>query len=153
MQDFRRAGLEINSGKYIWKYNIDEANLFIKTKEFASIVKNSDNYFVLITRENLHNLPYSVEEIYRLHSSGKYQNTRKVYQEMYQIYSDMSGTIVSPEKILVEDTNSEYDFFSSVCKENGIECMSTGGKTKIYAALQNDCTKTTTSERKNLWIK
>ena len=66
---------------------IDEENSFINTEEFAATVKGSDNYFVLITRENLYNLPYSVEEIYGLRSSGKYQNTRKVYQQMYLIYS------------------------------------------------------------------
>lgn len=43
---------------------IDEENRFINTEEFAAAVKGSDNYFVLITRENLYNLPYSVEEIY-----------------------------------------------------------------------------------------
>lgn len=65
---------------------IDEENVFINTEEFAECVCGSDNYFVLITRENLYNLPYSVEEIYGLHSSGKYQNTKKIYQQMYQIY-------------------------------------------------------------------
>lgn len=59
---------------------IDEGNDFITTEEFAAAVKGSDNYFVIITRENLYNLPYSVEEIYGLHSSGKYQNTRRIYQ-------------------------------------------------------------------------
>lgn len=53
---------------------IDEENVFIRSEEFASEIKESDNYFVIITRENLYNLPYSVEEIYGLHSSGKYQN-------------------------------------------------------------------------------
>ena len=56
---------------------IDEENAFIKTEQFAKAVRESDNYFVLITRENLYNLPYSVEEIYGLHSSGKYQNTKR----------------------------------------------------------------------------
>ena len=50
---------------------IDEENTFINTEEFASAIQNSDNYYVLITRENLYNLPYSVEEIYGLHSSRK----------------------------------------------------------------------------------
>ena len=58
----------------------------------------TDNYYVLITRENLYNLPYSVEEIYGLHSSGKYQNTRKVYQQMYRIYSDENILPIKPEK-------------------------------------------------------
>lgn len=46
---------------------IDEENAFINTEEFAASIKQSDNYFVLITRENLYNLPYSVEEIYGMH--------------------------------------------------------------------------------------
>ena len=40
---------------------VDEENTFINTEEFASAIQNSDNYYVLITRENLYNLPYSVE--------------------------------------------------------------------------------------------
>ena len=85
---------------------IDEENTFINTEEFASAIQNSDNYYVLITRENLYNLPYSVEEIYGLYSSGKYQNTRKVYQQMYRIYSDEDVLPIKPEKIIVEDSNS-----------------------------------------------
>ena len=34
----------------------DEENAFINTEEFAESVQGSDNYFVLITRENLYNL-------------------------------------------------------------------------------------------------
>ena len=65
----------------------DEENSFIHTKDFARAIKGSDNYFVLITRENLDELPYSVEEIYGLRSSGRYQNTKRIYQETYHIYS------------------------------------------------------------------
>ena len=64
---------------------IDEENTFINTEEFASAIQGTDNYYVLITRENLYNLPYSVEEIYGLYSSGKYQNTRKIYQQMWEL--------------------------------------------------------------------
>ena len=85
---------------------IDEENTFINTEEFASAIQNSDNYYVLITRENSYNLPYSVEEIYGLYSSGKYQNTRKVYQQMYRIYFDENVLPIKPEKIIVEDSNS-----------------------------------------------
>ena len=95
-----------NSQKTI--FFIDEENAFMNTEEFASAVCKSDNYVVLITRENLYNLPYSVEEIYGLHSSGKYQNTRKVYQQMYQIYSNMENVPVKPEILITEDSNSGY---------------------------------------------
>ena len=117
---------------------IDEENHFIRTKEFAEAVRASDNYFVIITRENLHNLPYSVEEIYGLHSSGKYQNTKRVYQEMYKIYPASNEFVHKPEKIIVEDTNSGYEFFKSIANEYGIACESAGGKTKLFSKLL-DC--------------
>lgn len=89
---------------------IDEENLFINTEEFAAAIRGSDNYFVLITRENLYNLPYSVDEIYGLHTSGKYHDTRKVYQHMYHIYSNESESPICPDILLVEDSNAGYDF-------------------------------------------
>ena len=95
---------------------IDEENTFINTEEFASAARGSDNYFVLITRENLYNLPYSAEEIYGLHSSGKYQNTRKVYQEMYRIYANNPWLPIDPEKVITEDSNSGYTFFQAICR-------------------------------------
>lgn len=122
-----------NSQKTI--FFIDEENAFMNTEEFASAVCKSDNYVVLITRENLYNLPYSVEEIYGLHSSGKYQNTRKVYQQMYQIYSNMENVPVKPEILITEDSNSGYDFFYAVAKEKHMECMSAEGKSNIYFKL------------------
>ena len=76
---------------------IDEENAFINTEEFAAEVRGSDNYFVLITRENLYNLPYSVEKIYGLYASGRYQNTKKIYQQMYRIYSDIQELTIKPE--------------------------------------------------------
>lgn len=116
---------------------IDEENSFVHTEEFAAAIKESDNYVVLITRENLHNLPYSVEEIYGLHSSGKYQNTKRVYQEMYNIYSKEQQTEVNPDKIIVEDSNSGYNFFQAVCTERGVVCESANGKSNIFQMLKN----------------
>lgn len=84
---------------------IDEENTFLNTEEFAVSVRGSDNYFVLITRENLYNLPYSVEEIYGLHTSGKYHDTRKVYQQIYQIYPQTGSVPIKPERVITEDSN------------------------------------------------
>ena len=115
---------------------IDEENQFIRQQEFAELVKASDNYFVIITRENLYNLPYSVEEIYGLYSSGKYQNTKQIYQEMYHIYPLNQELSCKPDKIIVEDTNSGYEYFKAISKEKNIVCESAGGKTKIFAMLE-----------------
>ena len=116
---------------------IDEENAFINTEEFASEVRGSDNYFVLITRENLYNLPYSVEEIYGLYASGRYQNTKKIYQQMYRIYSDIQELPIKPELFIVEDSNSGYEFFKAISDEKNLECESAGGKSNIFSKIKN----------------
>lgn len=45
---------------------IDETANFIKTQKFAEMVRGSDNYFVIVTRDALSQLPYSIDEIYGL---------------------------------------------------------------------------------------
>lgn len=62
---------------------IDECNRFIKSEDFAVRVKESDNYFVIVTRDDLPNLPYSVKEIYGIRESGKYAGLKQVYNEFY----------------------------------------------------------------------
>lgn len=51
---------------------IDEQSRFVKTHEFAEAVKDSDNYYVIVTREKLSELPYSVTEMYGIRTRGKY---------------------------------------------------------------------------------
>ena len=116
---------------------IDEENAFINTEEFAAEVRGSDNYFVLITRENLYNLPYSVEEIYGLYASGRYQNTKKIYQQMYRIYSDIQELPIKPVLFIVEDSNFGYEFFKAVSDERNLECESAGGKSNIFSKIKN----------------
>ena len=62
---------------------IDECNRFIKSEDFTVRVKESDNYFVIVTRDDLPNLPYSVKEIYGIRESGKYAGLKQVYNEFY----------------------------------------------------------------------
>ena len=50
---------------------IDEGSKFVFSKEFANKVKDCDNYFLIITRSYLSQLPYSVDEIYRIKGTGK----------------------------------------------------------------------------------
>ena len=67
---------------------IDEENLFIRKKEFADIVQKSSNYYVLITRESLPLLPYSIQEIYGIRTSGHFHFPGKIYHEFYPIYPE-----------------------------------------------------------------
>ncbi|MEI3340181.1 MAG: hypothetical protein V8R80_09800 [Eubacterium sp.] len=43
---------------------IDEGNPFVSSVEFAGQIEKSDDSYVIVTREGLANLPYSVEEIF-----------------------------------------------------------------------------------------
>lgn len=118
---------------------IDENDRFIVSKDFAEAVKNSDNYYVLITRDNLYNLPYSVEEIYGIHASGRYMDVRKTYNELYRIYStDIADTNPIPHYIIVEDSNSGYEFFKALSDPKKIKCVSAQGRSNIYHLLLNE---------------
>ena len=78
-----RASIEHNPDSIIF---IDENNDFVKTHEFADVVKRSDNYFVIINRDKLPSLPYSCEEIYTLKESGKYTQVNQTYNTLEHIY-------------------------------------------------------------------
>ena len=82
----------------------NEQEHFLYPKRFAAAVLKSDCYFVFITRDDLHTLPYSVNEIYCLKNSGYYQNTRQVYNSLHQIYPESQvHDMIAPTMILTED--------------------------------------------------
>lgn len=115
---------------------IDEGNAFVASREFAEEVKRSDNYFVIVTRESLATLPYSVEEIYGIKSSGKYGALQQNYQEFYRIYGKQQyDNLFNPEIILVEDSNSGYEFWEYAMQKKNRTVVSAGGKSNIFGKL------------------
>lgn len=115
---------------------IDEGNRFMLTDEFARAIKNTDNYYVLITRECLPHIPYSVEEKYGIRTSGKFGSLQPAVHEMYNLYSNRAiDTNFQPACIITEDSNSGYDFFREICKEGKAACVSSGGKSNIFSNL------------------
>lgn len=114
---------------------IDEGNTFVRSKRFAEYVKQSDNYFVIIYRDSLHELPYSIEEIYGLQesrASQKYRNPKRIYNEQFHLYTASPQKKICPDKVIVEDSNSGYDFF---CHLFGEKCISAKGKSNIKKFL------------------
>lgn len=115
---------------------IDEGNEFIKSTDFAQEIQKTDNYYVIVTREGLPALPYSVEEIYGIRTSGKYGTLKQSYHEFYRLYGEETyKNEVNPEVILTEDSNSGYQFFSQICQENRLKCESMDGKSNIFHYL------------------
>lgn len=110
---------------------IDEETTIVKSDDFARKIRETDNYYVIITRENLPNLPYSVEEVYGIHNSGRYSDMRRTYNSFYQLYTTENSVKNEPVEIVIaEDSNSGYEFFKAVTADD-ISCISAGGKTKI----------------------
>lgn len=93
---------------------VDEGLQDIRSDDFARAVRASSNYFVLITRMDLPNLPYSVNEIYRIKTSGKYHTFERAYKSdgFYRYYI---RSRVKPKRdfdsILTEDSKAGFEFF------------------------------------------
>lgn len=117
---------------------IDEGNRFVTSKEFAKLALESDNYFVLATREKMPMLPYSVQEIYGFRESGKYHEAKQKYNEMYHLYGETSAqSSIEPELVITEDSNSGYDFFAKLSEQKNVNCISANGKSNIIKCLQD----------------
>lgn len=116
---------------------IDEGNPFVNSKTFADIIKKSSNYYVIATRNNLFNLPYSVKEIYGIKnvSGNKYQQTKRLYSSFYKLYEKNTTKIIKPELVIVEDSKAGFQFLSYVCNKFSIPCISAAGKSKIYKII------------------
>ncbi len=119
---------------------IDEGDPFIKSKEFAAAIRNTDNYYVIATRASLFALPYSIKEVYGIKNKAgnRYQGTKRLYSEFYPLYEKTvaSEKIVYPDCIVVEDSNSGFDFFEHLAKQHRIPCISAKGKSNIFRILR-----------------
>lgn len=112
---------------------IDEGNRFVYSKEFAKAIQMTDNYYVIVSREGLENLPYSIEEIYGIRESGKYATVKQVYNELYHLYGkEMITKKVIPSKVIVEDSNAGYDFFKGISEDKNYAVITANGKSNIF---------------------
>lgn len=116
---------------------IDEGSPFVSTEDFAKTIKNSDNYYVIATRTSLFNLPYSVKEIYGIKNSAgnRYQGTKRIYSSFYPLYNTNINEFPKPDCVITEDSNSGFQFFTEICKDYSINCISAQGKSNIYKKI------------------
>lgn len=116
---------------------IDEESDYISSIGFSSAIKRTDNYYVIFTRENLYNLPYSVEEIYEIHTSGKLHTFRKIYKQLpnYRYYLTRGQRKKEFTHVITEDSKSGYDFYRAYFADSGIICVSAGANSSIYSWL------------------
>ncbi len=117
---------------------IDESSHFIVTKEFAEWIQHSPHAYVLITRDPLYCLPYSIMEIYGIRTSGKYHFPQQIYHEFYPLFQDSFIDYDSPEDtiILDEDAKSGFLFLKACCNDSP-HVLSAQGNANIYQAIKN----------------
>lgn len=118
---------------------IDEGAKYLKTKEFAESVKNSDNYYVIFNRESLQNLPYSVDEIYEIKASGKYHRFTKMFKSTKKGHIYHNGKNYGKLKysaVLTEDSHSGFQFFKHYFDGSNIECFSSGSNSAVFKWLK-----------------
>ena len=115
---------------------IDEENTFIHSIEFSQAIRNSTNYYVIITREPLKELPYSIKEIYEIRTSGKYHYPEKIYHEFYAIYKEIPNFQTSKNQriLIVEDKKAGFQFFSKLSNYY----ISEPAKTKILSVIPEE---------------
>lgn len=117
---------------------MDEGNSAVVTEQFAKCVKSADAYFVLITRDKLANLPYSIEEIYGIRTSEKYAGLKQVYHELYNLYGDWKSVKDANDKlVIVEDSNSGYEFYHALFEDSKeAKVISAEGKSNIQKLVR-----------------
>lgn len=130
-RDWKDAMLELEDTVIF----IEENNDFVFGQEFADYVKNSGNYFVLVSRSPLKMLPYSIHEIYEIVTEGKRVDIKESYHKFKELYSNypipQNNRI---ENVITEDSNSGYQFWTKVFESRNV--VSANGNSNIIVKLQ-----------------
>ena len=151
-------------GYELWKEPqivfVDEDWHVAETREFASVVANSPHYFVIISRDlkHLQGLTFSVDSIVSLTGiryktlipwvnspTGKAKNIKRI-GNLFSL--DSRSKRITPDKIVIEDSNTGYQFFSHIagsdCIPSGgiINDVPQGGKSKIVNMMSKQCKST-----------
>jgi len=89
---------------------VDEDSQFIRSKDFARVLRGSDNYFLLITRNYLAELPISVDEIYELWGA-KNKKYKRIYQEIDRMFDreDIPGDWCTSHGIMDPEWGKKSD--------------------------------------------
>ena len=110
-------------------YFIDEYYSFVKTDEFAKFISDTGIYVVIINREKLSALPFSVSEIYTLSMFEGLHIFEPIYKQKSLKHL--------PDVVITEDSNAGYQFFTELFNRYKVECLAAGGNSKVFTKLKN----------------
>ena len=116
---------------------IDEGAAYLASVDFAAAAQATSNYFVIFNRENLHTLPYSVEEIYEIKTSNKYHTFQKVYgTQAGLIYG--TGANENANTILTEDSHAGYELYKRLYDGTTVRVETAGANSTIFSWLRDN---------------
>lgn len=114
---------------------------YTTSKEFADLIKNNQsNYYLIINREPLKNLPYSIHSIFKLKAEYDENGIYSIYnEEVYNIDVDLIKKRAHDffDTILVEDKKSGYQFYENIVEDTCVK-SSNGNGNIISDAMQCD---------------
>lgn len=118
---------------------IDEGLEELPTEEFANAVNGSSNYYVIFTRCELPHLPYSVNEVYRIKTSGKFHALVPIYKEQEGHRYSLSRAKANKDfaYLLTEDSRSGLQFFEARFHGGELACESSHGNGNIMRWLDD----------------
>jgi len=115
---------------------IDEDAEYISSHAFASAIRHTDNYYVIFSRDSLHELPYSVEEIYEIKTSNRLHSFRKMYRRQKDCVYAVTEGKVRPTALLTEDSHAGFQLYQHYYDGSSVTCHSAGSNSGIFAWLQ-----------------
>lgn len=116
---------------------VDEGFEPLASEAFARAAFGSSNYFVIFSRSELCNLPYSVNEVYRIKTSGKFHTFEPLYKRKEGERYSLSR--VKPkgdfDVLLTEDSKSGFQFFSHRFEDGKLRVETSASNSKIMTWL------------------
>ena len=117
---------------------IEENNQFVMNRSFASFVKASGNYFVIINRASIKCLLYSTKEMYELESElsedgyTQIYHFKEIYPKELNVFSKTDLFDFKLDLVITEDSNTGFRFFKNFFNVN---VDTAGGNSKILQVV------------------
>lgn len=110
---------------------VEESTRFLTSQAFAQAMKNSDNYYVLVTREPLPQIPYSIDCIKQIIKNNSKPKLDSIYKNIRT--KNISG--FPYDIVITEDSKTSFQLFSKATEKHKVKCISADGKSGILPLL------------------
>jgi hypothetical protein len=108
---------------------IDEEDIGLNNYEILKILANSRCYLVIISR-SVKSLIFGINNIFKISNLNGYHYLEPFYNFNVNFYRN-------PYVVIIEDSNSGYDFYKTLFNRKGIKVISSNGKTGLSTLIKS----------------